>query len=1325
MLNNMIMKSSRYSLLAILAASLLNTVSAREIIGLKTVKRTSSRLAGCSPAEAKTDLDINNVRTTILVGGDMWWDKTNPKYEVPKVTNVAAKRHSLFAGSLWIGGIDDNNNLRVAAQTYRQTGNDFFAGPLDTTNASTNDTVCKMFDRHWKFNQIDIENFANGGGGLTKDMQTYPGNGDLSFGHSKYLAPFYDKDGDGLYSPQSGDFPFFKVNDKKIDPLHPKNGLKGDQSLWWVFNDAGNIHGESSGTPIGMEIQAQAFAFSGSADNPLSYCTFYQYTIINRGNQRLNSTYFGQWVDPDLGKYDDDYVGCDVSRGLGYCYNGDEDDDGPRGYGLNPPAVGVDFFEGPIADKNDGIDNDRDGSIDEAGEQIIMSKFVYYNNDATPQGNPSTTQHFYDYLNGIWKDRTPITYGGNGKGGGQGATTIACDFMFPGDSDPKFYGTKGTSVPSWTEVSAGNLPADRRFIQSAGPFTLEPGAVNYITTGVVWSRASAGGRLASLNALKLADDAAQGLFNSNFVNLRGPDNPDVSIRALDREVILNLSNDNPRSNNYLEQYKERDSYVDNSTDTMYSFQGYIILQLKNPTSTNFINEITKEIDPTKAKVVAQCDIKDDISTLINHYYDPGKRTYTSASCVPVSEIKENDYFNKGIQHSFRVNKDLFATGSDQSLINNKTYYYTIVAYGVNRQEITNDPYVAPIDGIGKPYIAGEKSANGTNIPVYAVTPHVPGPENGGQVLNSKYGDLLPVSRVYGQGNGGNVVDLTDASIENILKGADSIVDYKLNASPVSIKITDPVKVVNGNFTLTFNTKTPGVITDSTTWRLTSDIPGATPVSSEQILSANEEKVTKWGFSVSVRKVLGSLGSAGDAANGFISATQTFSPDSNNVWFRSVADFDGVRGQKIGNIVVADWLKQDAAIDPKDDLGKILATNIQFSAAGGSLPSNGTWAPYVLASGDTVFPGANNVVLSATDKKNAIQNLSSVLLVFTPDTSKWTRSPVIEESIFVNGVPKLSLRNHFSINKLGGNDGTGTGMGWFPGYAIDLETGSRLNIIYGEDSYVSYNDANVGQDMRWNPDDVALAVVDSATGKTERVFGGKHYIYIMGANASLGFPTYDEGAVLRAKLAANDKRNVFKTAMWVSMPVLSKGFSMKNGIPPSEARIKINMSRPYKGLRNNNAGTPLVSNVYKFSTKGFQAEKNNLSAAQKALDLIRVVPNPYRAASDYEESQFENKVKITNLPSICTINIYTPDGTLVRTITKDVKNSADNLGDSSEGIATTNRNRAFDSAIDWDLKNSRSIPIASGPYIIHVKADGVGEKVIKFFAVMRPLDLSNY
>ena len=119
---------------------------------------------------------------------------------------------------------------------------------------------------------------------------------------------------------------------------------------------------------IGLEIHAQAFAFA--TDDEINDMTFYNYKIINRATTKLLDAYFGQWVDPDLGFYLDDYVGCDVSRGLGYCYNGDAEDQGAAGYGLNPPCIGVDFFQGPLADENDGIDNDRDGLIDEGEDGI-------------------------------------------------------------------------------------------------------------------------------------------------------------------------------------------------------------------------------------------------------------------------------------------------------------------------------------------------------------------------------------------------------------------------------------------------------------------------------------------------------------------------------------------------------------------------------------------------------------------------------------------------------------------------------------------------------------------------------------------------------------------------------------------------------------------------------------------------------------------------------------------------------------------------------------------------------------------------------------------
>jgi PKD repeat protein len=192
-------------------------------------------------------------------------------------------------------------------------------------------------------------------------------------------------------------------------------------------------------------------------------------------------------------------------RGMGYCYNGDSDDGGsaPGTYGLSPPAVGFDFIGGPLADPNDGIDNDRDSTVDESGERFKMSVFKYDGGD-----NPSGGQDFYNYLKGWWRDGTPQTYGGSGHN-----TGLPCSFMFPGLSDPYGWGTNGIPQSPWYDV---NLPADRRFLTSVGPFTMSPGEVQYITVAMPWARDTAGDNLDAIIKLQQADDLAQQLFDNCF-----------------------------------------------------------------------------------------------------------------------------------------------------------------------------------------------------------------------------------------------------------------------------------------------------------------------------------------------------------------------------------------------------------------------------------------------------------------------------------------------------------------------------------------------------------------------------------------------------------------------------------------------------------------------------------------------------------------------------------------------------------------------------------------------------------------------------------------
>lgn len=1256
------MKLNRIILISLAGLSALSSLVARENIGMpqgKSVSGSKAISANCTPATAQTDLDVNNVRTTILTGGDMWWDLANGQYEIPKVPAGSSepKRHSLFAGSLWIGGIDAGGQLKVAAMTYRQTGNDFWPGPLNTSTVDIEAQVCNDWDKHFIMERSVVQEFVNAknspddypGYVTPQSIYDWPAHGDLAYGQDNYLAPFYDSDGDGYYNPDEGDYPDYDITGQQGCDAK----LYGDKTLWWVFNDKGNIHTETGAEAIGLEIHAQAFGFS--TNDEINNMTFYQYKVINRSTFTLRDTYFGQWVDPDLGNYTDDFVGCDVSRGLGYCYNGDENDETAAGYGTNPPAIGVDFFQGPLADEGDLIDNDLDGTVDEAGEQIIMSKFVYYNNDFTVTGNPETGTHIYNYLRGIFKDGTQMAYGGTGHQPSGTTTGILCDYMFPGDSDPNYYGTNGVPVTAWTEALVGNVPADRRFLQSAGGFTLAPGAVNTITTGVVWARATQGGAQASVDLMRLADDKAQALFDNCFRVLNGPDAPDVTVQELDKELILTLTNKSS-SNNYLEMYEEHDpliiSPVGQTYDTTYNFQGYQIYQLAN--STVSISDVG---NPDMVRLVAQCDITDGVAKLVNYTFDQDLNAN-----VPTLMV---DGADAGIQHSFHVTKDLFAEGND-ALVNHKTYYYTVVAYAYNNYKEYNMTDPNALDGQTKPYLAGRR-----NIKTYIVTPHHADVENNGTLIQSSYGTVPSMTREAGYGNGKKELQLTEETIEDILSsGSVANPTYTMNNGPVAIKVIDPLAIPEGTFTfeLLDDTITPGDLSDAY-WSLTHS-NGEVVLAERTINFKNEQVIPEWGLSVDIEYYSDAY--ADDENFGYISADVTFENPS-APWLTGVPDTDGATAFNwIRSGTTANGDEFDDKGDPDGVYEKVLS---------------GLVAPYSLCASNDYGPAWDQF-----QSLNKIDSTNSVMVVITPDKNKWTRSPVVElapeTGLAIGGAKKLNLRASASVGKDGNPDGTGNGMGWFPGYAIDLETGERLNIMFGENSWLAGEN---GADMIWNP----TSNVQTNNIPASPLLGGMHSVYIM--NADKNVPAYDQGAYLEDVLG-NDpnnasKRKVTNAISWVfGFPLADERYPWLD----NEVTINLHVNRPYaEGM----GGLPKFS----FNTDDIKAIGNNNDVAKSALDKINVVPNPYYGYSKYETSQVDNRIKITNVPEKCKINIFTVNGTKIRSYDKD-----DNL-----------------TSLDWDLKNDSGIPIASGLYIIHIEVEGVGEKVIKWFGVLRPIDLDTF
>jgi len=1357
--------------------------------------------AGCAAASGFRYLNVNNVRTRINTGGDMWWDLHDfSQYFIP----ANGQATSLFSGSLWIGGLDINDQLKLAALKFRQSGNDYWPGPLTIDGtASVDEVTCARYDRHFVITRAEVDEFIGWFNSdnraeqypdyiIPESILDYPAHGNVAKNQSYYLAPFRDVDGDGDYNPEQGDYPYYDLTNE-LCPLNYANDpsyvpqqtmeetmmgtvkgsilvdqvLKGDQTLWWIFNDKGNFHSETQGASIGFEIRAQAFAFA--TNDEINNMTFYSYEIINRSTFTLKGTYFSPWVDTDLGFSDDDYVGCDVARGLGYCYNGTSVDGSsqPEAYGSQPPAVGVDFFQGPYIDPdgrdNPGFNNDcsilnspyewdpmaingvnfGNGIVDD--ERFGMRRFVYHNNDNSPQGDPDIAPEYYNYLRGFWRDNTRMLYGGNAHLN-SGAVGPECDFMFPGDSDPCNWGTGGVPPNGgynqngvfWTEETADNNPFDRRFMQSAGPFTLEPGAVNYITVGIPWARAASGGPWASVELLRVVDDKCQKLFDNCFKVLDGPDAPDLAIVELDKELIFYITN-SKMSNNYLENYQEYDNTiiqphpVDSSQrcDSIYRFEGYQVYQLANATVT-----LESKDNPDLVRLVAQFDIRNDVGTLVNYYYDKDIQ-----GNVPVIEVEGGD---NGIRHSFTVTEDAFGT-TNRQLTNFKQYYYTIVAYAYNEyMPYTQEPGVLEgLRGQKKPYLAGRR-----NIRTYTAIPH---PIVNGTVMNAIYGQGPQITRLQGNGNGGMILELTDETVSEILSKppADSVnvmgsPDYPIayeatyinGVGPVDVIVTDPLNVVPGEYLIEFTeplaAKTDAAQIDSCGWKMTDLASGEVYLSDKSIDLDYEQLFPDLGLSVRINQPK----YPGDslARNNGLLASYTIYTDSSHRWVGGVEDNNLPASPsnwiRSGSYTDQDdpsnndWNMPGHAFDPEEAYEKI---------------ANGTWAPYVLcAHGDqTPFGPALN---SLSKQQAEMADLASVDIVMTADKSLWTRSMVIEmchdELLSEGGVRRFEKRAGQSVDKYGNPAPIGsgpsndpddpnyiseTGFGWFPGYAINIETGERLNVIFGENSFLAGEN---GRDMLFNPTSRVYDYMENP------LFGGMHYVYILnhknlvfstqGVSIKYNFPAYDACAYFHKAPHIYDtlqpsplppsvyKPILFSVIMYVGIPLSVDG---EEWLPDgNDWKLSIRTSKPYRrffstppdedqtdyGMINN--GLP----VYTFSTGDIATTQYSALKAETDLDLINVVPNPYYAYNSYERNALDNRIKITNLPEQATVTIYNINGTLVRQLTK-----------SSQATY-----------LDWDLKNFAGIQVSGGIYIIHVNTNA-GERVLKWFGIMRPPDLNTF
>src|SRR5688572_7513788 len=370
--------------------------------------------------------------------------------------------------------------------------------------------------------------------------------------------------------------------------------LFGDATIWSVFNDADvGVHTNMNTDPLGVEVQQTVFAYNRAG--ALGNIIFVKWKFINKGGNTLDSTFVSVWSDPDLGGFTDDLVGADTTLSLGFVYNATNAD---GQYGSAPPAVGYDFFRGPIVQVSPGV-------FDTLG----MTSFNKYINGT----DPATAQETYNYMSGLKGDGSQIHVFDDP---GQPVTKYQVSGLNPGAP---------SSPTNWLDSN----PADRRLFLSSGPFTMAPGDSQEVVTAIIVGQGA--DRISSINDMKSKDAVAQQVFDLNFDICAPPPSPSVFVQPQDRGVRL-IWGSEPVGN----------TCINTALGQQFEFEGFRVWQMA-----------ANNADAAPS-VIATYDIANGVTNIYSDEFDAN-----AGAVVRVLKVAGNDH---GLQFQIDITQDAIRGG---------------------------------------------------------------------------------------------------------------------------------------------------------------------------------------------------------------------------------------------------------------------------------------------------------------------------------------------------------------------------------------------------------------------------------------------------------------------------------------------------------------------------------------------------------------------------------------------------------------------------------------------------------------------------------------
>jgi len=561
-----------------------------------------------------TKFNINNISTWIKNDGESDINQNgNSGLVYPKGSNRTAVFQS---GFLWGGKVD--GQIRVGGSVYRQ--GTVPGRVVNGAAVSPDDPDVRIYRVRRDYATGNLSSEVADGDGANEDEVRAQYEKDWMEWPASQGAPYEDIDANGSFDP-TVDIP----------------GVPGaDQTIWFVCNDfdASQTDFMYGSLPMGIEEQATIWGYK--AIGALGNMFFRKYLIINKNLQQKPFTdmYVSMWSDPDVGDAGDDLVGSDTTLSLGYCYNGGASD---ATYGSTVPAVGFDFFQGPLVA---GTPEDT---------AIFKGKYV-------PGMKNMAMTSFYFFINGsdLYTDPTQ----GNYEAGTLGfynlfegkVSTTGQPFTDPSTNQPTPKTLAGDPVAGtgWLDSN----PDDRRLGMASGPFNMAYGDTQEVVVAEILAGGVAGvDRLTAVTILKDYDVAAQFAYD-NFFNLpKAPQVPKVTASGFNNEIILSWGSD-------VANVELTESY-DNFG---YLFEGYKVYQLPSKTAL-----------PSQAKMIATYDVVNDVKIILDKTFDP-------VAGVPVDQVVAIGS-DSGIKRYINIKTDAFR--SNLPFNNGQKYYFAVTSYAYN------------------------------------------------------------------------------------------------------------------------------------------------------------------------------------------------------------------------------------------------------------------------------------------------------------------------------------------------------------------------------------------------------------------------------------------------------------------------------------------------------------------------------------------------------------------------------------------------------------------------------------------------------------------